>query len=579
MKVMFIVIPFFILVQPSESSVNIKSTGMRRFMVSPLEPIALHRFVDYGGLHPFENSNYSTASTTVVKQSYKNLYTRRRRILGGKQKKEAVLSLVKPLRIYMDTTSLRKVPTKYGNKVDFLIKYVLPLATNFWSEALNVIPAQNSLHIDRTWCPFDSSAAFTETGMADVDLIVFVTANGKECYTNLQYDSVLASSYSCYWDQYDRPIAGNLDICLDRLDDITDQDLTISATNVKEKLRTTMASGITSQRQPVANISDVLCKVATNLSSTRPQHDEENTTDNNNFISCETSTNNNDTIPANSSNDEENALPSSSSSLSNETHRIETIQKKTTDVIVHELAHLLGMTFYDMLHYRDWSTGLPLTPPPKVESIVCLGNGTIKDIAMPSSKVLQYVSRQDGDSYYEVVTPTVVQVVRNQFNCQSLTGAPLENQPTNPSNCIEAHWEEQYFATEALSSVSDGIPQMVTPLTLALLKDTGWYWPNFDAVNVSSFGLGAGCEFITEKCIKDGIIPSYGKDAFCNIEIGQTASESGTNTVELGLGCDPSHTQVSRCDLIDYSMPAGTGLTPPPMQFQYFTNPVSFFNN
>jgi len=558
--------PIIILLRNIESSENKPSgNGMRRNMISPADQIASHRVVDYGGNHPFEN-----ISKDISKYKRK---------LARSNKQMDVLSVVKPLRIYLDTSTLTTTAVtstaKDSNKIDFLIKYVLPLASNFWKTALNVVPVSTSLHIDRTWCPFpySTSSALTEAGITDVDLVIFLTANGEECKQNLQFDNVLASSYSCYWDQYDRPIAGNIDICLNMLDDITDQDLSYSASTMKEKVRTSSTATETLPPQAIANgvnISNVLCRLTNNSNSTRSEKEGDITSST--LIDCDTDMSSQD-----------NVSPLATQLdlwLSNPSNRIEAIRKKTANVIIHEMAHLLGMTFYDMLHYRDWSTGLPLTPKPNAQSVVCPGNnGTIKDLPMPSAKVLQKVSFPNGDSYYQVVTPTVVQVVRNQFQCQTLTGAPLENQPTNPSNCIEAHWEERFFATEALSPVRDGVPQLVTPLTLALLKDTGWYWPNFNLVNVSSMGFGAGCQFITNDCIvrNDDSVPTYGKHAFCNVKIGDTSSSNlDTSMTKPSLGCDPSHTQVSRCDLIDYSTPLGTGLTPPPLPFQNFINPVGF---
>jgi leishmanolysin-like peptidase len=342
---------------------------------------------------------------------------------------------------------------------------------------------------------------------------------------------------------------------------------------MQEKVRTPSTATETLPSQPAAtgvNVSNVLCRLTNNSSSTRSEKEGDITSSN--HIDCDTEMSSQDNVSS--------MATQLDLWLSNPSNRIDMIRRKTANVIIHEMAHLLGMTFYDMLHYRDWSTGLPLTPKPNVQSVVCPGNnGTIKNLPMPSSKVLQKASFLNGDSYYQVVTPTVVQVVRNQFQCQTLTGAPLENQPTNPSNCIEAHWEERFFATEALSPVRDGVPQMVTPLTLALLKDTGWYWPNFNLVNVSSLGFGAGCQFITNDCIirNDDSVPTYGKNAFCNVKIGATSSSNlDTSTTKPSLGCDPSYTQVSRCDLIDYSTPLGTGLTPPPLPFQHFINPVGF---
>jgi hypothetical protein len=89
-------------------------------------------------------------------------------------------------------------------------------------------------------------------------------------------------------------------------------------------------------------------------------------------------------------------------------------------------------------------------------------------------------------------------------------------------------------------------------------------------------GFDAGCQFITYDCIvhNDNSVPTYGKHAFCNVKISDSSSSNlDTSMTKPSLGCDPSHTQVSRCDLIDYSTPLGTGLTPLPLPFQNFINP------
>lgn len=51
----------------------------------------------------------------------------------------------------------------------------------------------------------------------------------------------------------------------------------------------------------------------------------------------------------------------------------------------------------------------------------------------------------DGMRYFEITTPTVRQVTRNHFGCQTLTGARLENQLTNLDYCFRSHWDERYF--------------------------------------------------------------------------------------------------------------------------------------
>ena len=56
--------------------------------------------------------------------------------------------------------------------------------------------------------------------------------------------------------------------------------------------------------------------------------------------------------------------------------------------------------------------------------------GERKSMWVPDETTLREKNTR-GVRYFEVTLPTVRQVARNQFNCQRLTGAPLENQPTN----------------------------------------------------------------------------------------------------------------------------------------------------
>jgi len=117
-----------------------------------------------------------------------------------------------------------------------------------------------------------------------------------------------------------------------------------------------------------------------------------------------------------------------------------------------------------------------------------------------------------------------------------------------------------------------GVPELLSSLTLGLLHDSGWYVPDYSVATGSPFGHGAGCEFLEGKCIVDGEIPSYGAGSFCNTEYKITNGQ-----FMGGFGCDPTHTSMGICDLVDYST-LDSAYTPPPPEFQYFPEmPVSFF--
>ena len=107
---------------------------------------------------------------------------------------------------------------------------------------------------------------------------------------------------------------------------------------------------------------------------------------------------------------------------------------------IHELAHVLGVTSDDILFFHDWTTGQKRTEVLEERLVPCVGGGLgqeqkYENMYMPSTSVLDSSFTKKGELYYEIKTSTIQNVIRNHFNCSSLNGARLENQPTN-GNCI-----------------------------------------------------------------------------------------------------------------------------------------------
>lgn len=232
------------------------------------------------------------------------------------------------------------------------------------------------------------------------------------------------------------------------------------------------------------------------------------------------------------------------------------------DVMSHELAHVLGMNSELYKYFRNSVTGKPLTPRNKnsgftvTPNVPCVGGQDAEDLELACENTVRYDveevtygANQFQRGYYEIVLPTVAQVARNHFNCQSLEGARLENQPTS-SDCLGSHFDERTWFTEFMSAVYDDNAAYFSPLTLAFLEDTGWYKSNFQYAHNSPFGLGAGCQFVQEKCIVDEKVPDYGKGYFCNDVDSTTWS------------CGPSHRFRATCDLKNYVYPGQTYFEP-----------------
>ena len=86
-----------------------------------------------------------------------------------------------------------------------------------------------------------------------------------------------------------------------------------------------------------------------------------------------------------------------------------------------------------------------------------------------------------------------------------------------------------------MAAVYTGSTQYVTALTLALLEDSGWYMPDYSIAQNSPFGLGAGCEFVQEKCIQQSRVPKWAAGTFC---------DNGKS-----VGCTPDKKLIAYCDI------------------------------
>ena len=244
-----------------------------------------------------------------------------------------------------------------------------------------------------------------------------------------------------------------------------------------------------------------------------------------------------------------------------------------------EIGHVLGVTSDSLAYFRHPLTGHPLTRRPfEVSTVTCVDGESTPYVGMPGPAVLQEGRHEgSGSRHFEVVTPTVQRVVRNHFNCQSMKGAKLENQPTS-SDCFGSHFDEMLYYTEIMGAVFSQSVNILSPLTLALLEDSGWYRSNYqsDYIQISMFGHSAGCEFVENNCIdSNGNVPPEFEEHFCNNPI--SISSNGLIDVKSSgpQTCDPSHTQKTYCDLVNTNEvvaigKTGTVLEPAPPKFQYF---------
>jgi leishmanolysin-like peptidase len=300
------------------------------------------------------------------------------------------------------------------------------------------------------------------SGVSDTDLILYVSGTPSSRFCR---DTTLAVAIACNFDQYDRPTAGAINVCLDRID--LNEDGTASDSIVEDNV----------------------------------------------------------------------------------------------DVLIHEVAHVLGHSSNSYRFFWNSETGVERTPRPfQTQTITCVDD-VERSLVFPDENTMKFFQASNGQRYAAIVTEKVRAVARNQFNCQSLEGAKLENQPTGSESCTGDHWDEHDYYPEALSGVISPTTNILSHLTLALFEDSGWYRANYTQGRMNPWGLNAGCDFVNEPCViagSDGTptLPPYGEGYFC--------------TSASARGCSPSLTHKLACSVIDYFYVQPQTL--PEERFQYFSD-------
>ena len=428
--------------------------------------------------------------------------------------------------------------------------------------------------IHAMYCPDETTSGIA--GGSGADLLIYATVN-RHCDGAIFEDGgspnndhngngnigTLATALSCQRDQHDRPITGSIDFCLDGMDSGSEYFDTLNDIHSLMAERDANGRGIVDNMVGIYTIATEEWdgwgyggggggggSAATNRNTNeRKQHRRQQ------------------------------------QQQQQQQQRLTTNREMvhySVGVAMHEIGHVLGISSDSLAYFRHPITGQSLTPRPfEISTVTCVNGDKIQYLGMPSSEVLQErvvssaTNGGGGDKlrYYEVVTPTVQQVVKNQFNCPTLLGARLENQQDG-TDCFGSHWDERLYYTEIMGAVFSKSMNVLSPLTLAYIESSGWYRVNYESkyVQLSTFGHGAGCDFINGQCIdgSNGTVSETFTEMFCN---SPTTIKNQRVDVETSgpQTCDPSHTQKTYCDLINTNeMTGGAILDESPMEYQYF---------
>ncbi|KAL1514809.1 hypothetical protein AB1Y20_003895 [Prymnesium parvum] len=222
---------------------------------------------------------------------------------------------------------------------------------------------------------------------------------------------------------------------------------------------------------------------------------------------------------------------------------------------IHELLHAIGFTYssWPLFRYPD---GTPRTPRdadgrvPRTAQYVCPDGSVATNVQVPSNNTIE-IATERGVTVTRMVTPKVASVARDLFGCDSLSGAELENQPTTSGACWGSHWEQRLFSSDLMTAVTTHLSKY-SALSLAALEDSGWYVANYSLVDPLIWGRLQGCDFVTQKCVDNGVALQTANPTFC--------------TVQNEFQCTIDHKAKATCNLYDFGSPL-------PAAFQYFSDP------
>ena len=168
-------------------------------------------------------------------------------------------------------------------------------------------------------------------------------------------------------------------------------------------------------------------------------------------------------------------------------------------VLCHEIAHVLAVDeqLFNLFRKMD---GTPVVPR--------RGDGT------PSASLFEANTRW-------MATPHVQAAVRQHFNCSSLRGALMHRN----------HWNQRVFNTELMAGSHHWPFQpQLSPLTLALFNDSGWYKARANK-DTMRWGRDWGCAFAQGRQL---LTPKM----FCAFTENDSASCGKTSTKPFGLGVE-----------------------------------------
>lgn len=161
------------------------------------------------------------------------------------------------------------------------------------------------------------------------------------------------------------------------------------------------------------------------------------------------------------------------------------------DTATHEMIHALGFTPSQL---RRVSQTITSSSPGSSSSNSNSGYGGLRGKPSVTIVTSPHVVRE-FQAYYGCTTTNTNNNGGGIPPQITLLGPELEDEGGEFSG--GSHWDRR-IAFEELLTASTG--NKLSRLTLAFFDDTGFYSVNYSAAEYTSFGRGAGCSFVTDRC-------------------------------------------------------------------------------
>ena len=118
--------------------------------------------------------------------------------------------------------------------------------------------------------------------------------------------------------------------------------------------------------------------------------------------------------------------------------------------------------------------------------------------------VIDYKKRKRVEQYYiddygihRLRGENLLAVVKDHFGCDDIEGVPLEDDGGEGSK--GGHFERIVFGDETMVSEDVGVAKF-SKVTLALMKDSGWYDIDLSKGDYYTWGKGEGCQLFNKTC-------------------------------------------------------------------------------